>query len=159
MNPAIEVRRLSKTYPGGIQAVKEIDFEVAPGEVFGLLGPNGAGKSTTIGMLTTTIAPTAGTARLGGFDVITEPIPARSVSGVVFQDPVVDAALTGRRNLQIHARLWGAEPAAARTRIEELAPAFGLATLLDRPVATLSGGQRRRLEIVRALVSDPQVLF
>src|SRR5207237_1784321 len=104
----IEVRDLNKTYAGGVEAVKGIDFDVEPGEVFGLLGPNGAGKSTTIGMLTTTIAPTAGAARLAGFDVVTEPLAARSVSGVVFQDPVVDAALTGRRNLEMHARLGGA---------------------------------------------------
>src|SRR5947208_12001000 len=104
---AIEVTKLSKTYPGGVEAVKGIDFEVAPGEVFGLLGPNGAGKSTTIGMLTTTIEPTAGTARIAGFDVAAEPIAARAASGVVFQEPVVDRALTGRRNLEIHARLWG----------------------------------------------------
>src|SRR3989454_9420666 len=100
---AVEVRDLQKTYPGGVEAVKGIDFEVAPGEVFGLLGPNGAGKSTTIGMLTTTVAPTAGTARLAGFDVVTEPLAARRVSGVVFQESVVDRALTGRRNLEIHA--------------------------------------------------------
>ena len=99
---AIEVNRLSKTYRGGVEAVKGIDFEVAAGEVFGLLGPNGAGKSTTIGMLTTTIEPTGGSARLAGFDVATEPLPARRVSSVVFQDPVVDRALTGRRNLEIH---------------------------------------------------------
>src|SRR5438445_2425892 len=105
--PAIEVHQLRKTYPGGVEAVKEIDFEVAAGEVFGLLGPNGAGKSTTIGMLTTTIAPTGGTARLAGFDVVAEPIAARGLSAVVFQEPVVDRALTGRRNLDIHARLWG----------------------------------------------------
>src|SRR5439155_3858338 len=95
-NPAIEVRRLSKTYPGGVEAVKAIDFEVAAGEVFGLLGPNGAGKSTTIGMLTTTIKPTSGSARLAGFDVAEQPLAARSISSVVFQEPVVDRSLTGR---------------------------------------------------------------
>ena len=93
--PAIEVSALSKTYPGGVEAVKAIDFEVAPGEVFGLLGPNGAGKSTTIGMLTTTVRPTSGSARLAGFDVVTEPLPARAVSSVVFQDSVVDRSLSG----------------------------------------------------------------
>ena len=159
MHQAVEVEGLTKTYPGGVEAVKGIDFDIAPGEVFGLLGPNGAGKSTTIGMLTTTIAPTAGTARLAGFDVAADPIAARSVSGVVFQDPVVDRALTGRRNLAIHARLWGVDPGAAARIVEELAPAFGLEELLDRPVASYSGGQRRRLEIVRALVSEPRVLF
>src|SRR5438046_9259753 len=106
MQPTIEVRGLGKTYPGGVEAVKSIDFHVQAGEVFGLLGPNGAGKSTTIGMLTTTIAPTAGSARLAGYDVASQPIAARRVSGVVFQDPVVDRALTGRRNLETHARPW-----------------------------------------------------
>ncbi len=75
--------------------------------MFGLLGPNGAGKSTTIGMLTTTIKPTSGSARLAGFDVATKPIAARLVSSVVFQESVLDEALTGRRNLELHARLWG----------------------------------------------------
>src|SRR5204863_4379352 len=92
--PAVEVRGLEKTYPGGVEAVRGIDFEVSPGEVFGLLGPNGAGKSTTIGMLTTTIKPTSGWARLAGFDVVRHPIAARSVSSVVFQEPVLDKALT-----------------------------------------------------------------
>src|SRR5436309_12856972 len=104
---AIDVHQLTKTYPGGVEAVKAIDFDVEPGEVFGLLGPNGAGKSTTIGMLTTTIAPTSGSARLAGHDVVREPLAARGVSGVVFQDAVVDRSLIGRHNLQIHARLWG----------------------------------------------------
>src|SRR5881398_3511655 len=116
----IEVRGLTKTYPGGVEAVKGIDFDVEPGEVFGLLGPNGAGKSTTIGMLTTTIAPTDGTARLAGFDVTSEPIAARRVSGAVFQDAVVDRALSGRRNLEIHGRLWGVDQATARTGIDDL---------------------------------------
>ncbi len=156
---AIEVRELTKTYPGGVEAVKGIDLDVAAGEVFGLLGPNGAGKSTTVGMLTTTIAPTSGRARLAGFDVATQPIQARRVSAVVFQEPVVDRPLTGRRNLAVHARLWGLDPAAAARRIGDVVDAFGLGELIDRPVDTYSGGQRRRLEIARALVSDPQVLF
>jgi ABC-2 type transport system ATP-binding protein len=156
---AIEVTKLSKTYPGGVEAVKGIDFEVAAGEVFGLLGPNGAGKSTTVGMLTTTIGPTAGSARLAGFDVAKEPLAARRVSSVVFQEPVVDRSLTGRRNLEIHASLWGVDPREAAARIDELAGTFGLADLIDRPADTYSGGQRRRLEIARALVSHPRVLF
>jgi ABC-2 type transport system ATP-binding protein len=157
--PAIEVTRLRKVYAGGVEAVKAIDFQVAPGEVFGLLGPNGAGKSTTIGMLTGTIAPTSGTARLGGFDVARAPLEARRASSVVFQDPVVDRALSGRRNLEIHARLWGVDPASAGARIAELGDAMGVSEILDRPVDSYSGGQRRRLEIARALVSRPRVLF
>jgi len=150
--PAVEVARLRKTYPGGIEAVRGIDFQVAPGEVFGLLGPNGAGKSTTI-------KPTGGSARLAGFDVARDPVAARSVSSVVFQEPVVDKALTGRRNLELHARLWGTPASAAARRITELAASFGLAEVLGRTVDSFSGGQRRRLEIARALVSEPQVLF
>src|SRR5262249_60068886 len=99
--PAVEVARLRKTYPGGVEAVRGIDFQVPPGEVFGLLGPNGAGKSTTIGMLTTTIKPSSGSARLAGFDVVRDPLAARSVSSVVFQEPVLDRALSGRRNLDL----------------------------------------------------------
>src|SRR5919198_419394 len=156
---AIEVIKLSKTYPGGVEAVKGIDFEVAAGEVFGLLGPNGAGKSTTVGMLTTTIEPTAGSARLAGFDVAAEPLAARRVSSVVFQDAVVDRSLTGRRNLEIHGHLWGVEPVEAAARIDELAATLGLGELIDRPVGSYSGGERRRLEIARALVSRPRVLF
>jgi ABC-2 type transport system ATP-binding protein len=157
--PTIEVRGLGKTYPSGVEAVQAIDFDVEAGEVFGLLGPNGAGKSTTIGMLTTTVRPTAGGATLAGHDIATEPLAARAESSVVFQDPVVDRALTGRRNLEIHARLWGVERFETGGRIDELAAALGIDELLDRPVATLSGGQRRRLEIARALVSQPRVLF
>src|SRR5438128_38076 len=136
----IEVRQLTKTYAGEVEAVKGIDFDVEAGEVYGLLGPNGAGKSTTVGMLTTTVAPTRGTARLAGFDVATQPIAARRVSAVVFQDAVVDRALSGRRNLEVHARLWGVDPATSRTRIEETTAAFGLGDIVDRPVGSFSGG-------------------
>src|SRR5690349_19321725 len=110
----VSVRSLRKQWAGGVEAVRGITFEVGPGEVFGLLGPNGAGKSTTIGMLTTAVTPSGGTAHVGGFDVARQPIAARSVSGVVFQDAVVDHALTGRQNLQTHASLWGVETDRAR---------------------------------------------
>jgi ABC-2 type transport system ATP-binding protein len=155
----IEVRGLRKTYPGGVEAVKGIDFDVQAGEVFGLLGPNGAGKSTTIGILTTTVAPTGGGARLAGFDVARQPLKARGVSSVVFQEAVVDGSLSGRENLELHARLWGVDATRARERVEELADLLGVSGLLDRDVEGYSGGERRRLEIARALVSRPQVLF
>jgi len=156
---AVEVRGLTKTYPGGVQAVREIDFEVRSGEVFGLLGPNGAGKSTTVGMLTGTVAPTSGSARLAGREVAGEPLEARRVSAVVFQEAVVDRPLTGRRNLEIHARLWGLDAGTAARRLREVVDAFGLREVIDRPVSSYSGGQRRRLELSRALLSEPQVLF
>src|SRR5512141_1899070 len=116
-SPSVEVRQLTKTYPGGVEAVRGIDFTVPPGEVFGLLGPNGAGKSTTIGMLTTTIVPTAGRARLDRHDVAGDPLAARRVSSVVFQEAVVDRGLTGRANLELHGRLWGIPAAQAARRI------------------------------------------
>jgi ABC-2 type transport system ATP-binding protein len=96
---------------------------------------------------------------VGGFDVTREPLAARRISSVVFQDSVVDRALSGRRNLDIHARLWGVRPVVARARIAEISAALGVEEVLQRPVESYSGGQRRRLEIARALVSQPRVLF
>ena len=151
---AIEVAALTKTYPGGIEAVRGIDFDVGAGEVFGLLGPNGAGKSTTIGMLTTTIVPTAGRARLDGHDVASRPAGRPRVSSVVFQEAVVDRGLTGRANLELHARLWGiTRGRAPRRGSPSCRGARASRSILDRAVGSYSGGQRRRLEIARALVS------
>jgi ABC-2 type transport system ATP-binding protein len=157
--PTIEAHRLTKTYPGGVEAVKGIEFTVGTGEVFGLLGPNGAGKSTTVGMFATTVAPTSGTARLAGHDVATDPLAARRASAVVFQDAVVDKPLSGRHNLTVHARLWGLDGPTARARVDKLVDLFGLGGIVDRPVGGYSGGERRRLEIARALISEPHVLF
>jgi ABC-2 type transport system ATP-binding protein len=157
--PIVVARDLHKTYSGDVHAVRGISFEVHAGEVFGLLGPNGAGKSTTIGMLTTTVAPSRGSATLAGHDVTTDPIGARLVSSVVFQDTVVDRGLSGRRNLDLHAKLWGVPSEVAADRIAALSASFDLTDILNRTVESYSGGQRRRLEIARALVSEPQVLF
>ncbi len=156
---AVEAQELVKTYPGGVEAVRGISFDVRRGEAFGLLGPNGAGKTTTIGMLTTAVTPTSGRAVLAGIDVALDPVGTRALSSVVFQDAVVDAPPTGRQNLELHIRLWGVPRQQGRTRLDELSAAVGLGDILDRAVSSYSGGQRRRLEIVRALLSEPQVLF
>jgi ABC-2 type transport system ATP-binding protein len=155
----VTVRALYKTWPGGVEAVRGIDFDVSAGEVFGLLGPNGAGKSTTIGILTTAVVPTRGIAFVAGIDVARHRRAARAASGIVFQDAVVDHALTGASNLRTHALLWGVDAGAASARIADLADRFGLTDIIGRPVRTYSGGQRRRLEIARALVTRPRVLF
>jgi len=157
--PAVEAEELVKIYDGKVQAVKGISFTVEAGEAFGLLGPNGAGKTTTIGMLNSTVTPTSGRARLGGRDVARDPLGTRALSSVVFQDSVVDQPLTGRQNLELHLKLWGVRPADGRARLSHLTDAVGLEDLIDRPVATYSGGERRRLVIVRALLSGPEVLF
>ena len=155
----MQAEDLVKIYDGDIAAVKGISFEVGAGEAFGLLGPNGAGKTTTIGMLNTTVTPTSGRARLGGVDVAEDPMGTRAISSVVFQDAVVDQPLTGRQNLELHMRLWGVDPEEGRSRFAELTRTVGIADILDRAVSTYSGGQRRRMEIVRALLSAPAVLF
>ncbi len=156
---AVEAENLVKTYEGDVQAVRGISFEVRAGEAFGLLGPNGAGKTTTIGMLNTTVTPTAGRARLGGVDVAEDSTGTRAISSVVFQDAVVDLPLTGRQNLELHMRLWGVDSVEGQSRFAELTRTVGIADIVDRAVSTYSGGQRRRMEIVRALLSAPQVLF
>jgi ABC-2 type transport system ATP-binding protein len=156
---AVAAEDLVKTYPENVEAVRGISFAVEAGEAFGLLGPNGAGKTTTVGMLNSTVTPTSGRALLGGRDVARDPIGTRALSSVVFQDAVVDNPLTGRQNLELHLKLWGVEAAAGARRLAALAATVGIADILDRPVATYSGGQRRRMEIVRALLSAPRVLF
>jgi ABC-2 type transport system ATP-binding protein len=157
--PVVVAEDLVKIYPGDVRAVKGISFAVEPGEAFGLLGPNGAGKTTTIGMLNSTVTPTSGRAMLGGLDVAKDPIGTRGLSSVVFQDAVVDQPLSGRQNLELHLKLWGVQQTPGRRRLAELAETVGIADILDRPVSTYSGGQRRRMEIIRALLSDPAVLF
>ncbi|MGZ6617562.1 MAG: ATP-binding cassette domain-containing protein [Solirubrobacteraceae bacterium] len=140
-----------------MEAVRGISFEVRHGEVFGLLGPNGAGKTTTLGVLTTLIGPSGGTATVGGFDVVRDPVAARGSIGVVFQDSVLDNDFSGEANLRLHARLWRVPDADAR--IAALLEAVGLTERASDSVRTYSGGMRRRLEIARALLGRPSVLF
>ena len=161
----IEVADLVKRYRGADRnAVDGISFKVASGEFCCLLGPNGAGKTTTIGILTTTLEPTSGLVRVAGRDIAGDQAGVRRQIGVVFQQPALDQNLTAEENLRLHALLYGLYrwrplyrmmPAAYRTQVAEVAGILGMSDLLGRPVRSLSGGQRRRLEIVRALMHRP----
>jgi ABC-2 type transport system ATP-binding protein len=156
--PAVEVEDLAKSY-GETDAVRGVSFTVAPGEVFGFLGPNGAGKSTTINMLCTLAAPTSGTARVSGFDVVSRRDDVRRHIGLVFQDPTLDLHLTAEQNLRLHGELYGIEPGVIPARMDQMLQMVDLADRRDQPVMTFSGGMRRRLEIARGLMHSPRVLF
>lgn len=155
---AIEVHGLRKQY-GSLTAVDDVSFQVPEGAVFAFLGTNGAGKSTTIGCLTTVVRPTAGTLMVAGEDVATGGDAVRRRIGVVFQDSLLDAKLSVRENLAVRARPYISDRAKVRDRITELADLVELEEILDRRYGTLSGGQRRRVDIARALLHDPRVLF
>jgi ABC-2 type transport system ATP-binding protein len=157
--PVVSVRDLRKTYAGGVEALKGISFDVREGEIFGMLGPNGAGKTTTIGILTTTVRPSGGGALVAGHDVVREPLAVRASIGVTLQESVLDNDFSGLDNLRLHARLWRVPRADADERITRLLEAMELMGRVNDSVRTYSGGMRRRLEIARALLSDPQVLF
>ncbi|MFO7246794.1 MAG: ATP-binding cassette domain-containing protein [Bacillota bacterium] len=156
--PIIEVDGLVKRF-GEVEAVRGVSFEVREGEIFGFLGPNGAGKSTTIKILATLLLPTAGTARLAGFDVVRQPNQVRRAIGMVFQDPSLDDRLTAEQNLRFHAMLYGVPGDVARRRMDELLEMVELADRRGAKVRTFSGGMRRRLEIARGLLHSPRVLF
>jgi ABC-2 type transport system ATP-binding protein len=156
--PAVAVHGLTKRYDK-VEAVKGIDFEVAPGEVFGFLGPNGAGKSTTINMLCTLVTPTSGTAKVAGYDVVTERDQVRRNIGLVFQDPTLDGYLTAEQNLRFHAELYGMPRQVFRERMRQVLDMVGLWDRRDAKVMTFSGGMKRRLEIARGLLHSPRVLF
>ncbi len=156
--PVVEVRGLKKSY-GQIEAVRGIDLSVQPGEIFGFLGPNGAGKTTTISILCTLVRLTAGEAFVAGIDVDKDPSGVRSRIGLVFQDPSLDAQLTGRENLELHGQIYGVPPALRKQRIKELLEVVELADRADSMVITYSGGMKRRLEIARGVLHHPQILF
>jgi ABC-2 type transport system ATP-binding protein len=155
---AIEVRSLVKRY-GEVTAVDGIDVEVRPGEVFGFLGPNGAGKSTTIKILCTLASATSGSARVAGYDVATQRLQVRRSIGLVFQDPTVDAYLSGEQNLAFHGDLYGLQRADLARRMDEVLHTVGLWDRRKDLVGKYSGGMRRRLEIARGLMHAPRVLF
>src|SRR5258706_10624908 len=156
---AIEVEGLRKTYAGGVEAVRGVSFSVRPGEVFALLGPNGAGKSTTVRILTTLSVPTAGRARVTGFDVVSQPREVRRRIGYVAQASGVDVTATGRENLTLQGQLFRLSGTALRFRVGELLDLFQLATAADRQALTYSGGMRRRLDVAMGLIHRPEVLF
>ncbi|HEY3189825.1 MAG TPA: ATP-binding cassette domain-containing protein [Solirubrobacteraceae bacterium] len=155
---AVEVQGLAKRY-GELEAVRGIDFDVAPGETFGFLGPNGAGKSTTINMLCTLVRPTAGSARVAGHDVVGERDDVRRNIGLVFQDTTLDGYLSAEQNLRLHAELYGVAREAIGPRLREVLDMVGLWERRASRVNTFSGGMKRRLEIARGFLHSPRVLF
>jgi ABC-2 type transport system ATP-binding protein len=162
MTVAVEVRDLVKTYTGRsgeVQAVKGVNLQVQPGEVFGFLGPNGAGKSTCVRMLTTLLTITSGTATVCGVDVTTDPDAVRRKIGVALQEAGLDPRQTGRELLVLQARLFGSTPEQAKARAQELLDLVDLVEAADRRIKGYSGGMKRRLDLASALVHEPEVLF
>lgn len=168
-DPIIELRNLTKRYKKSRRnAVDGISFEVSPGRFFALLGPNGAGKTTTISILTTTLRPTSGEARIAGYDVVREAARVREQVSIIFQNPSLDMNLTAEENVRIHAILhglypyrptFGTMPEAYKRKVHELADLLGIKRDIFKPVKRFSGGMKRKLEIVRSLMRRPKVLF
>jgi ABC-2 type transport system ATP-binding protein len=155
----IAARGLTKVYPTGVKAVDALDLEVRRGEIFGLLGPNGAGKTTTVGMLTTRVIPTSGSAEVAGIDVVAHPPAAKARIGVVSQTNTLDRSLSVRENLSFHGRYFGMAARDARRVADRLLAVFHLEERADADVATLSGGMAQRLMVARAVAHRPEVLF
>ncbi|MFJ3904790.1 ABC transporter ATP-binding protein [Streptomyces sp. NPDC090025] len=160
--PVISTSGLSRTFRtkrGEVHAVRGIDLTVAPGEILGFLGPNGAGKSTTLRMLSTLLAPTGGAATVAGHDLLRDPVGVRRRIGYVAQSGGVDPQETVRSELLLQGRLYGLTRAEAAERAAELAAELDLTELLDRGPMSLSGGQRRRLDLALGLTHRPELLF
>jgi len=155
----IELDGVAKTFDGGVTALHDVSFSVAEGSVCALLGHNGAGKTTTINILSTLLRPTAGVARVAGFDVVRQAPQVRESIATTGQEAAIDWQLTGRENLVMFARLRGMSRRDAKARAAELIEQFDLADAADRSVVTYSGGMRRRIDIAAALVVPPKVLF
>jgi ABC-2 type transport system ATP-binding protein len=156
---AIEVRGLVRDFKGGIRAVAGIDLEVAPGEIYGFLGPNGAGKSTTVHVLTTLLPPTAGSARVGGLDVVRQGAEVRRTIGAALQEAALDPLLTGREHLRLQLALHGIPRAERLARTDALLERVGLRLAADRRISGYSGGMKRRLDLALALAHHPRILF
>src|SRR4051812_13103173 len=155
----IEIEGLVREFKKGPRAVDGIDLGVAPGEIYGFLGPNGAGKSTTVLMLTTLLPPTAGTARVAGYDIVKQGSRVRGVIGAALQEAALDPFLTGREHMRLQGALEGLDRNERTRRGEELLQRVGLTEAADRKVGGYSGGMKRRLDVALALVHRPQILF
>ncbi|MCK2244568.1 MULTISPECIES: ATP-binding cassette domain-containing protein [unclassified Crossiella] len=156
--PAIQAVDLVKEFDGK-RAVDGVSFAVPPGRVLGLLGPNGAGKTTTVRMMTTLLRPTSGTARIAGYDVLTQPDEVRRRMGVIAQSTTVDEILSGRENLRMIGSLYGITGKRLAAQVDALLAQFLLTDAADRAVKTYSGGMRRRLDLAAGLLASPPVLF
>ncbi|MCG3128824.1 MAG: Vitamin B12 import ATP-binding protein BtuD [Phycisphaerae bacterium] len=156
--PAIEVNRLSHAY-GSRRALDDVSFELTAGQSIALLGPNGSGKTTLFRILSTLLTPDSGSARVAGFDVLTQAPDVRRSIGVTFQSPSIDRRLTVRENLIYHGRMFGLNGAALRRRTAELLDAFRIAARADDVAEVLSGGLRRRVEIAKSMMHRPAVLL
>lgn len=155
----IDLIDVSKTFGGGVPALRDVSFSVPTGSVCALLGHNGAGKTTTVKILSTLLRPSSGQALVAGYDVAREPAKVRRHIGVTGQDAALDSRLTGRENLVLFGRLRGMRRAAARARADELIAQFDMEHAADRQVNSYSGGMRRRIDIAVSLVVPPKVLF
>jgi len=158
VGPAVVAQDLSRHY-GDVKALNGVSFSVERGEFFALLGPNGAGKSTTMHILSTLVAPSGGSAAVMGFDVVRDEWSVRHQLGMVFQDPALDDRLTARENLEIHAALYSIPPQETRAAVDQALRWSALDEVHQRRVRTFSGGMKRRLELARALMHQPKVLF
>jgi sodium transport system ATP-binding protein len=157
-NVLVDVRDLQKRFRS-FHAVKGVSFQCYGGEVFGLLGPNGAGKTTTIRMLTTILRPTSGTATIAGHDVIRDPEAVRAVIGVLPENTGIYGRLTAREVVRYTGRLYGVHPEVLEGRVEAIFEALEMTPHLDRITDTFSKGMKQKVNIARALVHDPPVIF
>lgn len=157
-NYAIRVENLTKKF-NGFTAVDQITFTVKTGELFGFLGPNGAGKTTTINMLSTLLKATSGYGEVSGYDISRNKNNIRRSIGVVFQEPALDIKLTGKENLEFHAMMYGIDKEERKKRIKEVLELVELTEKEKVLVEKYSGGMKRRLEIARGLIHEPNVLF
>jgi ABC-2 type transport system ATP-binding protein len=155
---AIDTDELVRHFDG-LTAVDKVDLEIERGEIYGFLGPNGAGKSTTVRMLCTLLAPTSGRATVAGYDVATRPGDVRLRIGVALQEAALDPKQTGAELLRLQGLLYGIPRSEIHARVAELGELIDLTDALDRSIGTYSGGMRRRLDLVAALVHNPEILF